>query len=145
MARQSSARSSRAATAEADRQSVSDRVTLESLQSGFKRAAVPSPRRCILVVVRDALIRRLLLEVLWLDGHEVSTAGRDEQLLKLLDACAREREPWPNLLVLDEAVAEAIGSEGLERIPEQTSVLFVGVPKNDGIRATAKRLGGIIL
>src|SRR5262249_11340420 len=106
MARQSNERHTAPAAAEADCPPESDRTTLESLQSGFRRATLPSPRHRILVVARDDTVRRLLLEVLWLDGHDVSTAGRAVQLLAQLDACALEREPWPDLLVLDKAAAE---------------------------------------
>jgi DNA-binding response OmpR family regulator len=123
-----------------------DRFTLDALQREFKRPALASARSTVLVAAEDA-VRTLIVELLWLDGHHVSTAETESGLLDALRSFEDNGLEPPDVFIVDGRIAGRECLQALVRLRERapkTCLLFVAAPDNEGIRREAARLGGMV-
>src|SRR5215470_9437095 len=79
-------------------------------------------RRPRVLVIADGAVRTQLLEWLWLDGHEIVTAGSEEEARSVAWSITNDalKPPHVIVVVLAGRLAGALHQETLVRLQEQS-------------------------
>src|SRR5262249_3709419 len=107
-------------------------------------------RRLRVLIIADGAVRTQLLESLWLDGHEIVTAGGDEEARRIAWSIANDAMKPPDVIVvvLGGRLAGALHQETLVRLQEhspRSAFVLVAAPDDYLAQVAATRLDALLV